>query len=153
VAVRLAGAGDGPAVASLRAAWSAEWHGAAADEAFRDRFGAWWADEGRRRLVWLAWAGDVPVGTVTLITLERMPWPGKPASRWGHLSNAYVLPDWRSQGVGTVLVGALLSHARSAGYARVALSPSERSVPFYRRAGFGPATSLLLTDLTAAPVR
>jgi len=32
----------------------------------------------------------------------------------------------------------------SDGFARVVLSPSQRSVAFYRRAGFGPAETLLL---------
>jgi hypothetical protein len=33
--------------------------------------------------------------------------------------------------------------ADAGGFARVVLSPSQRSVPFYRRAGFGPAGALL----------
>ncbi len=145
--VRLAAAGDGPAVAALRAAWTAEWHGATSDDGYAERFAAWWASEGRRRLTWLAWAEAVPVGMVNLAVVERMPAPGRAPSRWGYLGNAYVRPDWRSRGVGTALLTELLDHARSEGFVRVVLRPSDRSIPFYRRAGFGPATSLLLTDL------
>jgi hypothetical protein len=46
-----------------------------------------------------------------------------------------------------VRLTALLSYARAQRFGRVVLSPSERSLPFYRRAGFAPATSLLLTGL------
>jgi GNAT superfamily N-acetyltransferase len=147
VTVRLALAGDGPAVAALRAAWTAEWHGATDDDGYAERFATWWASEGARRLAWLAWADAVPVGMVNLAVFERMPAPGRPPSRWGYLGNAYVLPDWRSRGIGTALLTALLEHARSERFARIVLSPSDRSIPFYRRAGFAPATTLLLTEL------
>jgi GNAT superfamily N-acetyltransferase len=62
------------------------------------------------------------------------------------LANAYVRPAYRNQGIGAQLVAALLSYADEAGYARVVLSPSQRSIPFYRRAGFGPADALLLRE-------
>ena len=153
--VRLALAGDGPAVAALRAAWTVEWHGAASltDDGYGARFVDWWAGEGARRLTWLAWADAVPVGMVNLAVFERMPAPGRPPSRWGYLSNAFVLPDWRSRGIGTALLTELLAYARSERFVRIVLSPSERSIPFYRRAGFAPAASLMLAELEPAPPR
>jgi GNAT superfamily N-acetyltransferase len=151
--VRLADAADGPAVAALRAAWTQEWHGATSDDGYAERFAAWWASEGARRLTWLAWTDAVPVGMVNLAVFERMPSPGRPPSRWGYLGNAYVRPEWRSRGVGTALLSELLAHARSEGFVRIVLRPSDRSVPFYRRAGFGPATSLLVTQLEPEPRR
>jgi GNAT superfamily N-acetyltransferase len=149
VTVRLAVAADGPAVAALRAAWTGEWHGAGSlsDDGYVARFADWWASEGARRLTWLAFADAVPVGMVNLAVFERMPAPGRPPSRWGYLGNAFVLASWRSQGVGTALLTALMAYARSEGFTRIVLRPSERSIPFYGRAGFAPATSLLLTDL------
>jgi GNAT superfamily N-acetyltransferase len=145
--VRLATAGDGSAVAALRAAWTEEWHDATPDCGYAERFAAWWASEGAQRLTWLAWADAVPVGMVNLAVFERMPSPGRAPSRWGHLGNAYVRPDWRSRGVGTALLTELLAYARSEGFSRVVLRPSDRSIPFYRRAGFAPATSRMLTEL------
>jgi hypothetical protein len=41
----------------------------------------------------------------------------------------------------------VIAYADSEGLARLVLSPSERSVPFYERAGFGTATSLLVRSL------
>jgi GNAT superfamily N-acetyltransferase len=147
VQVRLAQPADGPAVAALRAVWTFEWHGEAADDSYPERFSAWWAAGAGRRLTWLAWAGGMPVGMVNLAVFERMPAPGRSPSRWGYLGNAFVLPAWRSQGIGTALLTALLDHARAERFARIVLSPSERSMAFYQRAGFAPATSLLLTEL------
>jgi GNAT superfamily N-acetyltransferase len=147
VEVRLAEPADGPAVAALRAVWTFEWRGEAADDSYPERFAAWWAAEAGRRLTWLAWTGGEPVGMVNLAVFERMPAPGRPQTRWGYLGNAFVLQAWRSRGIGTALLTALLDHARAEGFVRIVLSPSERSLPFYRRAGFASANSLMLTEL------
>jgi GNAT superfamily N-acetyltransferase len=146
--VRLALPADGPAVAALRAGWTAEWSGPVEDEAYAGRFADWWAAEAGRRLTWVAWVDERAVGMMNLAVFDRMPRPGQAPSRWGYLGNAFVLAPWRSQGIGTELLSALLGYARSAGFVRIVLSPSERSIPFYARAGFGPASSLLLNDLT-----
>lgn len=76
-----------------------------------------------------------------------MPAPGRPASTWGYLGNMFVRAEHRDRGIGAALVAAAVEHARRAGYARLVLSPSERSVPFYARAGFRPAVDLLLLPL------
>ncbi|MFD4640593.1 GNAT family N-acetyltransferase [Lentzea sp. NPDC058436] len=54
-----------------------------------------------------------------------------------------MLAAHRNRGVGTTLLDTAVAHARDRGCARIVLSPSERSVSFYERAGFGPATMLL----------
>lgn len=63
-------------------------------------------------------------------------------------AHVYVDAGHRDGGVGRRLLDVALDHARERDYARVVLSPSERSVPFYERAGFAPATSLMVNDLT-----
>jgi GNAT superfamily N-acetyltransferase len=83
-------------------------------------------------------------GMMNLAVFERMPRPGRPDSCWGYLANAFVLAADRDQGIGRQLLDAVLSHARQHDFARVVLSPSQRPVPFYQRAGFGPAGALLL---------
>ena len=118
VEVRLALPADGPAVAALRADWTAEWTGGVEDETYAARFADWWEAEAGRRLTWVAWVDEQPVGMMNLAVFERMPRPGKPPSRWGYLGNAFVLAAWRSQGIGTELLSALLGYARSAGFVR-----------------------------------
>ena len=87
------------------------------------------------------------------MTRTRPSWPdcagradpaGRAPSRWGYLGNAFVLAPYRNQGIGGLLLGAVLGHARDDHPARVVLSPSERSIPFCQRAGFGPADVLMV---------
>lgn len=142
--IRIAAADDVPALVSLRRAAAAERDGAeVADDNFGTRFARWYETESGR-VTWLAEAAGEPVGMMSLAVFERMPRPGRDAGRWGYLGNAFVLPGHRDQGTGTRLLTAVLRYADERGFARVVLSPSERSVPFYRRAGFGPAGTLLL---------
>ncbi|MDI1464925.1 GNAT family N-acetyltransferase [Catellatospora sp. KI3] len=146
VTVRPAGPDDLPALIALRRAWTAEQHGTD-DPDFDAQFTAWYAAEADRRVFWLAECDGEAVGMVNLVIFTRMPKPGFPAGRWGYLSNAFVLPAHRDAGVGAAMMNALLAHARAEKLVRVLLSPSQRSVPFYRRAGFDPAAGLLITSL------
>jgi GNAT superfamily N-acetyltransferase len=129
--VRVAGADDAGALASLRAEWSE-----GEEPGFDERMAAWLQAEGDRRTTWLAVAGGSPVGMASLFEYHRMPRPGRDASRWGYLSNMFVLEPFRNRGVGAALLDAVIAAAASRGYARVVLSPSERALSFYARAGF-----------------
>ena len=143
--VRLAGPDDVPALARLRAAWTAD----VADDAFEAEFAQWWADEAGRRTIWLAEVDGAPVGMLTVAEFRRMPRPGRPAGCWGYVGNVFVLEEHRNRGLGRELLEAVLSAARARGYVRLVLAPSERSVPLYRRAGFRDAADdLLVLPLT-----
>ena len=109
-----------------------------------DGLAAWYAQESSRRVLRLAEVDGVAVGMMNLAVFERTSRPGRPVSRWGYLANAFVLPEYRNQGIGKRLIMALLDHAASNDFARVVLSPSERSISFYQRAGFGPADELMV---------
>ncbi|MEA2445590.1 MAG: hypothetical protein QOJ12_2882 [Thermoleophilales bacterium] len=144
VVVRVADAGDVGAVASLR---SPGRDGARTDADFEPRMAAWLAAEGDRRTTWLATLGDSPVGLASLLEYRRMPRPGHPDSRWGYVGNMFVREDVRNRGIGSALLTAVIAAAEERCYARLVLSPSARSLPFYRRAGF------IVPDDTAADDR
>lgn len=141
---------DDARIAALRRAWSEENYGAPIDDAeFEARFAEWAERERRQRITWLAFEGHDAIGMLNMLVFERMPWPGqrdlvKRPGRWGYLANAYVRPAWRSRGIGGALVAACTAHADAEGFARVVLSPSERSVAFYERCGFRQATGLMV---------
>jgi GNAT superfamily N-acetyltransferase len=131
VTVRVARAADAGALASLRAEWSE-----GEDPDFARRMAAWLADEGDRRTTWLATLGGAPVGMASMLEYRRMPRPGRADSRWGYVSNMFVRDGLRDRGIGSALLRAVIAAADERGYVRLVLSPSARSLPFYRRAGF-----------------
>ena len=142
--VRRADDADLAATARLRREWTREQEGSTGDPDFEERFAAWWARESARRITWLAEVDRRPVGMMNLAVFERMPRPGRAPSRWGYLGNAFVLPPYRDQGIGRQLLDALLGYAGENDFARVVLNPTERSIPFYQRAGLGPADMLMV---------
>jgi GNAT superfamily N-acetyltransferase len=148
VTVRLAGPADVDLLAALRRELSEEDFGPSSDPSFEARYAAWHAAEASRRLFWIAEAGGRPVGMLNLSVFERMPRPGRPDSRWGYVGNVFVAAGYRNRGIGRLLLDAALDHARHSSFARVVLSPSERSIPFYSRAGFRPAVSLMVLEPT-----
>ena len=110
--IRRAEDADLPAVAWLRRESAAEQDGDGADPSFEERFGAWYARESSRRIIWLAEVDGRPVGAMNLSVFERMPRPGRAPSRWGYLGNAFVLAAYRNQGIGGQLLDAVLGYAR-----------------------------------------
>ena len=144
--IRTAGWGDRGAVASLRRTWTEENAGEPIeDDDFQAAFDGWLEAEQHQRVTWLGLVDGEPVGMVNLLVFTRMPRPGETAAnRWGYLANCFVVPGRRSSGLGSRMLDACTSYADEQGFARVVLSPSERSVPFYARAGFVPATSLMV---------
>jgi GNAT superfamily N-acetyltransferase len=131
--VREAGVADAAALATLRALFLT---GDEGDEAFADAVATWLREEGGRRTTWLAERDGAAIGMASLFEYRRMPRPGGGASRWGYVSNMFVRAEHRGAGVGAALLDFVIAAAEERGYARLVLSPSERAVPFYARAGF-----------------
>ncbi len=133
VTVRVAGEADLGALTSLRAIWSRVDE---VDPEFAQQMAAWLAAEGNHRTTWLATAGEEPVGMASVFEYRRMPRPGRPYSRWGYVSNMFVLEGYRGRGIGSALLAAIIEAADERAYTRLVLSPSARAVSFYERAGF-----------------
>ena len=148
--VRVVTPDDVPVIAGLRRAWTEENAGQALDDpGFDDVFAEWFAREAGQRVTWLAEDDGRVLGMLNLLVFTRMPRPRATDApshpqQWGYVANVYVVPGDRDRGIGRLLLGAVTAHADAQGFARLVLSPSKRSVPFYERAGFAPATSLLL---------
>jgi GNAT superfamily N-acetyltransferase len=130
--VRRTGAEDHRALALLRALWTS----GGPDPELEQRMADWLAADGERRTTWLAELGGEPVGMASMLEFRRMPRADRPDSRWGYLSNMFVRDDHRNRGIGSALLAAVVAAADERGYARLVLSPTERALPFYRRAGF-----------------
>jgi GNAT superfamily N-acetyltransferase len=154
-AVRVATSDDITAVAALRRGWTEEYAGEAIeDHTFDAAFAEWSAREQNQRVTWLAEIDGRPVGMLNMVVFTRMPRPvaaGAPPSttQWGYIANVYVEAAARNVGIGAALVDAAIRHADEHRFARLVLSPSEQAVPLYERAGFTPATSLMVRPGTA----
>lgn len=129
----MASASDVDALATLRAIWST---GNPDEPGFERQLADWLAGEGDRRTTWLASVDELPVGMASMLEYRRMPHPGRAGSRWGYVSNMFVLEDFRGRGIGSALLQELVDVARARHYARLVLSPSDQATAFYRRAGF-----------------
>jgi GNAT superfamily N-acetyltransferase len=132
VGVRRATDADVPALIELRAAWTGE----PADPEYVAAFEQWWRRERDQRVTWLAETRGRAVGMLNMLVFTRMPRPGRPRSQWGYVANVFVLEQLRNAGVGRLLIEAANAYADEHDFARIVLSPSPRSIPFYRRAGF-----------------
>ena len=141
--VRPAVAGaDTSALAGLRWAWAVEkdavppGSGPAPSAEFVAAFGTWVARNAVQHQAFLAVEGERPVGMAWLAVLERVPDVLRPVRRSGLVQSVFVLPEHRDAGVGRQLMTALLDEARARSLDYLLVSPSRRSVPFYRRLGF-----------------
>lgn len=140
------GLGEPVDVAELRWQWAQE---SVADNAlslhpsteFVSQVASWM----RSRTVWVARNKGLVTGMVCLTQHERMPSPSpQAAANWGYLGHLYVLPAARGQGIGRALVHMVLDEAVRRDYAKVVLTPSDLSVPLYRRCGFTNARTMMV---------
>lgn len=147
VCVRVATSGDVALLAALRRTWTEEDGHSAGDADFEQRFARWFTREQTHRITWLAELPDGPIGMLNLLLFDRMPRPGRSPSGWAYLANMFVLHRFRNRGVGRLLLDTAVAYAAEAGLERIVLHPSARAVPFYERAGFGGADTLLVRHL------
>jgi GNAT superfamily N-acetyltransferase len=138
---------DVDAIAALRRAWVEEDAGPVDDAAYEQAFADWYEREGDHRLAWIGLVDDAPVGMLNLLEYRRMPRPGRLDSRWGYISNVFVLGKHRNNGLGRELLDAALAAAHERAYVRLVLSPSDRAIPFYARAGFVAADELMILPM------
>ena len=149
--IRRAHSSDGPALARLRWAFREEdgevplgdfrqflprylehyWHGIDS--------GAW--------AHWVVEDEGTIVAHMAVQVQDGVPRPATMRDRWGWLTDCYTVPDERNKGHGAGLLAAIQAWAREEGLALLLVSPSRRSVPFYGRAGFGPAGEWLQQSL------
>ena len=98
---------------------------------------------------WRAWVAEADhrvVGCVWLQLFEKVPHPGRTRSQRpvAYVTNMYVEPDRRNAGLGRDLLDVAVAFARERNVDGVLLWPSERSRPFYERAGFATGSWLWL---------
>ena len=89
--------------------------------------------------VLVAEVGGEVVGTCQLVTFRHLQAGG---GRCAEIESVHVHPDWRSRGIGGVLLEAAVARAASAGCYRVQLTSNKARADahrFYERHGFTPS--------------
>ena len=71
-----------------------------------------------------------------LHTMHRVPVPGKRAGPIGYLTNVFVAPEHRNDGLGAEMLRHVEAWCAERGFSLVIVWPTERSRSFYRRGGF-----------------
>jgi GNAT superfamily N-acetyltransferase len=92
---------------------------------------------------WVAEAEREIVSHLFVQFVEKVPKPGQLHGRWGYVTNVYTKPNFRNRGIGSELLRRVRSWAEEIGLELLIVWPSERSVPFYERAGFSANSEIL----------
>lgn len=110
---------------------------------FLHEFRSFAADAFAEGAPWRAWVADEDgrlVGCTWLQLVNKVPHPNRSLHERpiAYVTNMYVDAGHRNLGLGRELLERAIAFARERDVDGVVLWPSERSRPFYERAGFGP---------------
>jgi GNAT superfamily N-acetyltransferase len=83
------------------------------------------------------------ISHTNVIIAHKIPRPGKIIRKWGRLSTVRTVPEYRNQGVGSALMEVVKNWCKKQNLEELHVGPSERSVPFYERAGFKNETDIM----------
>jgi GNAT superfamily N-acetyltransferase len=114
---------------------------------FVARCARWMSARLRRGGAWRCWvvedpAGDL-IGAAWLQLIEKLPNPVAETERHAYITNVYVRPSHRGQGIGGRLLAALLAEGDREAVDAVILWPTPRSRSLYERHGFAVRDDLL----------
>jgi GNAT superfamily N-acetyltransferase len=89
---------------------------------------------------WQLWVAEVDgrlVAHAFIALVERVPRPVRQRARIAYLTNVYTRPGFRGAGIGGRVLQRAQQAARDAGVELMLVWPSDESIPFYARHGFG----------------
>jgi GNAT superfamily N-acetyltransferase len=99
----------------------------------------------------VAEAGGHLVGNLWIQLVPKVPAPSVESEAFGYITNVYVEPALRDGGLGGALLEAATEWALQRPVEFVVTWPSDRSRPFYDRAGFRPAEDSMSRRLRPEP--
>jgi GNAT superfamily N-acetyltransferase len=94
------------------------------------------AIEGGAWHFWVAEDESMLVAHICVLTIVKIPKPNRLHDAFGYVTNVYTRPAYRNQGIGSELMRHVVEWARAMEMENLMVWPSERSIPFYARAGF-----------------
>jgi GNAT superfamily N-acetyltransferase len=110
---------------------------------FASALRTWMEEHAATHVAFLAYDRGEPVGMAWLAMVDRVPGPEHFTRRSAYVQSVYVVEERRDRGIGARLISLLLDHARRLGAEYVAVHPSDRAFPLYRRLGFSDSDRVL----------
>lgn len=107
-------------------------------------------ERGLRTGQWTYWIADSSreiVGHVFVCRIDKVPKPNRTVDADGYITNVYIRPAYRKQGIGAKLMTRAIAWARQQDFGTLFVWPSLPSVAFYRRAGFEVNQEVLSLEL------
>lgn len=104
-------------------------------------------EAGARDGSWAHWVAEVNgkvASHMAVQVVRSVPRPSRARDQWGYLTDCYTRPESRSASVGSSLLKQVIAWAEENDLEIIIVFPSEPSVSFYERAGFGPSEALQL---------
>lgn len=152
--LRAATSADAPGLARMRYAFRASMGSPIESEAvFVERCTRWM----ERRLAgdtqWRCWLAEMDgemVGQLWLHVIEKIPNPVEELECHAYVTNVFVSPEVRSQGIGGRLIQTALDWCRDEQVDSVILWPTPRSRMLYERFGFKPDQDILALRMNAS---
>ena len=139
VEFRLADEKDSDRLAALR--WQHKAEEKPLDISDRDGFIKICSDNLRIRLkddlyCWVALENGIIISHIYIVVVKKVPKPDKLDGIWGYTTAVFCVPECRNKGIGSILMKKAKEWCYEKKLELLIVWPSERSVPFYERAGF-----------------
>lgn len=154
ITIRLATAADAQCLAEMRYQFRAAIAPVNEDEAeFTARCRAWMQTRLGTTDKWYCWVAESAhtiIGHLWLQLIEKIPNPIAEPEFHAYITNVYVLPDARGQGIGTDLLQTALNWSRARDVQTVILWPTPQSRSLYLRHDFAVSDDVLASQLMSA---
>lgn len=85
---------------------------------------------------WIAVQAEMIVAQIFVQRIAKIPKPNRLEDAFGYVTNVYTRPAFRNLGIGSQLMAQVIQWALAQELENLVVWPSERSVPYYQRAGF-----------------
>jgi GNAT superfamily N-acetyltransferase len=92
---------------------------------------------------WVAVYDGMIVAHIFVQRIAKIPKPNRLSDAFGYVTNVYTRSTFRNQGIGSQLMAQVVQWALAQDLENLLVWPSERSVPYYQRAGFVGSTEAM----------
>ena len=98
-------------------------------------------------IAFLAFDGDVFVGTASACLYAVLPGKKLPKGRNAYIQNVYVVPSYRRHGIGKKIISMLIDEVKRRDYTRITLHATKMGRDLFRNCGFQNSENLGLTEM------